>query len=101
MQDLSSCFFLFDLVLYFLGQYLHLNRFPMCTSFRCLFSTLRLRHNFPQVGHGLVFGKLGGLDCEASFSPEPLGPPKPISSSGAVTGSACGEGRLVALPWGL
>ena len=101
MQDLSSCFFLFDLVLYFLGQYPHLNRLPMCTSFQCLFSTLRLRHTFPQVGHYLVFGGLGGLDCAAFFSPELLGPPKPISSSEVVTGSACGEGRLVALPWGL
>ena len=31
-QDLSLCFFLLDIVLYFLEQYLHLNRWPMCTS---------------------------------------------------------------------
>ena len=75
MQDLSSCFFLFDIVLYFLGQYRHLNRWPRCTSFLCLFSILRLLHTFPQVGQILVFVELGGLDCEASFSPELLGPP--------------------------
>ena len=101
MQDLSSCFFLLDIVLYFLEQYLHLNRWPMCTSLRCLFSILRLRHTFPQVGQVLVFDELGVLACEVSFSPEQLGLPEPISSSGTVTGSACGEWRLVALPLGL
>ena len=101
MQDLSSCVFLPDIVLYFLEQYLHLNRWPMCTSLRCLFSVLRLRHAFPQVGQVLVFGELGVLAWEVSFSPELLGPPEPISSSGAATGSACAEWRLVALPWGL
>ena len=101
MQDLSLCFFLLDIVLYFLDQYLHLNRWPMCTSFQCLFSTLRLWHTFSLMGQVLVFGKRGVFACEASFSPKLLGPPQPLSSSRAVTGSACGEGRLVALPWGL
>ena len=75
VQDLSLCFFRLHIVLYYLEQYLHLNRWPMCTSFQCLFSTLRLRHTCLQVGQVLVFGEVCVLACEASFSPKLLGPP--------------------------
>ena len=72
----------------------------MC-FFQLFLPGLEAGWTFPQVWQSFVFGWLGGLDCAAFFSPELLGPPKPISSSEVVTGLACGEGRLVALPWGL
>ena len=107
MQDFFSCFFLFDLVLYFLGpcmqayllgQYPHLNCLSRCPSFQCLFILLRLRPPFPQVGHCLVFGGLCDSGCAAFFSPELLGSSQPISSFEVVTALACGAGCLVALP---
>ena len=76
------------------------NGVPRFAFSSCLFRALRRGQTFLQVWLSFVFGGLGGLDSAAFFSPELLGHFRPISSSEVVTGSACGKGRLAALPWG-
>ena len=73
----------------------------MCTSFQCLFSAFRLLHSLLQLGQVLIVCARGALAGGASSSSELLGPPEPTPPSGAATGSACQDGRWVALPWGL
>ena len=66
-----------------------------------LLYALRPLYTFPQVGHGIAFGGRGDLDSVAFFSPELLGPPKPVSSSEAVAWPSRGDGHLIALLRGL